>query len=83
MLRFVRVLLCTFRSALRSRRELALENLALRHQLSVLHATSQRRLAPLTDLDRAFWVALRRRWADWKQALQIVQAETVVRRHRE
>ena len=59
MLRLIRVLLRSFIAALRSRRELALENLALRHQLSVLHAASRRRLT-MTDLDRASWIALRR-----------------------
>jgi transposase InsO family protein len=61
---------------------LALENLALRQQLSVLLATSHRRAA-LTDLDRAFWTILRRYWAAWSRALVIVQPETVVRWHRE
>ena len=43
MLRLVRVLLRSFADAFKTRRKLTLENLALRHQLSVLHAASQRR----------------------------------------
>ena len=82
MLRLVRALLCSLIAAFKTRRELALENLALRHQLTVLQAASQRRL-PLTDLDRACWTILRRYWMDWKRALVIVQPETVVRWHRE
>ena len=82
MLRLVRVLLRSSIAALKTQRKLALENLALRHQLAVLQAASQRRLS-LTDLDRAFWIVLRRYWTDWKRALVIVQPETVVRWHRE
>ena len=82
MLRLVRVLLHSLTSALKTQRALALENLALRHQLAVLQDASQRRLS-LTDLDRAFWIVLRRYWTDWKRALVIVQPETVVRWHRE
>jgi hypothetical protein len=32
--------------------------------------------------DRLFWVLLRRFWSPWKQALILVQPETVVRWHR-
>jgi len=66
---------------MKTRRHLALENLALRQQLSVLLATAHRRPS-LTDLDRTFWTLLRRRWSDWKRALVIVQPKTVVRWHR-
>ena len=82
MLRLLGVLLRSAVAALRTRRQLALENLALRQQLSVLLATPHRRLA-LSDLDRAFWTILRRHWTAWSRALVIVQPETVVRWHRE
>ena len=82
MLRLLGVLLRSAVAALRTRRQLTLENLALRQQLSVLLATSHRRPA-LTDLDRAFWTILRRRWTCWRRALVIVQPETVVRWHRD
>jgi len=36
----------------------------------------------LSHLDRLFWVAVRRLWSKWKQALVIVNPETVVRWHR-
>jgi putative transposase len=49
-------LLATLRSALRTRAELALENLALRQQLGTLRRTSPRARLRLTD--RAFWVGL-------------------------
>jgi len=52
---------------LRSRRELLLENLALRQQLAVLKAgRSQPRLAVA---DKLFWVMLRRLWPEWKRVL--------------
>ncbi len=70
----------TFGSGLQSRRELMLENLALRHQLAVL-----RRSAPKPRLrrsDRLLWVPLRRFWSKWNQSLVLVQPRTVVGWHR-
>ena len=49
-------LLATARSSLKSQRELALENLALRQQLAILHRKTKR--PTLNKADRAFWVAL-------------------------
>jgi len=62
------------------RRDLVLENLALRHQLLVLHRAAKppRLLGP----DRALWVWLARWWQGWRTHLWIVQPETVIRRHR-
>jgi len=58
-------------------RQLALENLALRHQLAVYKRTVPRpRLRPT---DRLFWGWLARVWAGWRQALVIVTPETVLR----
>jgi putative transposase len=64
----------------RSRRELVLENLALRQQLAALTARKPR--PRLAVHDRLFWVILRRFWSDWRRALVIVQPETVVGWHR-
>src|SRR3954471_23732971 len=61
--------------------QLRLENLALRQQLTVLRRSAPQRLK-LTRADRIFWVWLRRVWGDWKSALLIVQAETVIAWHR-
>src|ERR1017187_4307348 len=63
-----------------SRRDLVLENLALRQQLIVL--TRRRPQPRFSARDRLFWVTLRRFWRGWKQALILVQPETVVRWHR-
>jgi transposase InsO family protein len=73
-------LLATARSFLKPQRELALENLALRHQLAVLRRKSKR--PKLNNTDRAFWVALSRLWPVWQSALVLVKPETVIRWHR-
>jgi len=67
MLELVLSLLATLSAALRSRRTLVLENLALRHQLGVVARSARRtRLRPY---DRLLWIVLRRLWADWKRVL--------------
>jgi hypothetical protein len=80
MLRLLRLLpVLTLRSC-RSRRDLLLENLALRQQLGVLKQRHpQHRLAAP---DRLFWIMLRWLWPGWKRSLVLVQPETVVRWHR-
>ena len=72
--------LCSLISAFKTRRGLALENLALRQQLTVLDRSVKR--PRLSDVDRGFWVLLRRIWTDWESVLRIVKLETVVRWHR-
>jgi hypothetical protein len=64
-------------SLFKSSAQLRLENIALRQQLAVLRRSAPKRLK-LTPADRIFWVWLRRVWWDWKAALMIVKAETVV-----
>jgi putative transposase len=58
-------------------RQLALENLALRHQLAVYKRTVTR--PKLRRRDRLFWIGLSRMWAGWRQALVIVTPATVLR----
>jgi putative transposase len=55
----------------------ALENLALRHQLAVYKQTVAR--PKVRGRDRLFWVALSRVWPGWRQALVIVSPDTVLR----
>jgi transposase InsO family protein len=81
MLKWLRILINTPRSALMSRRDLALENLALRQQLAVYKERHPR--PRLTDADRRFWVLLSRIWRGWRATLHIVQPDTVVRWHRQ
>ncbi len=80
MFRLLELLLGTFVRVFQSRGSLLLENLALRQQLTVL---KRRHPKPRLDtFDRGFWVFARRIWSRWKQALIIVNPETVVRWHR-
>lgn len=64
----------------RSRRNLLLENVALRQQLTVLKRKHPK--PKLRMLDILFWVVTRRFWSGWKQSLIVVTPETVVRWHR-
>ena len=70
----------TILSFFKPRRELVLENLALRQQLAVLK--QQGKKPRLRNRDRVFWIALKRLWPTWRGALHIVQPETVVGWHR-
>jgi transposase InsO family protein len=80
MRKFLFAMVAVAQSSLKSRRALALENLALRQQLAVLrrHATRPK----LSRGDRVFWVILARVWPEWRTALTMVQPATVIRWHR-
>jgi transposase InsO family protein len=73
--------LISLRSLVRSRVDLRLENLALRHQICVLQRSVRKR-PKLTSRDRLFWVWLSCIWRDWPSTLVIVKPETVVAWHR-
>ena len=62
------------------RHRLGMEVAALRHQLVVFKRKQPR--PRLCGCDRAFWVALRRLWPGWVNALIIVKPDTVVSWHR-
>jgi putative transposase len=62
------------------RRQLVLENLALRQQLAVL--IRQRPRPSLRRRDRLFWVLLSKVYSEWRSVLVLVQPETVIRWHR-
>jgi len=68
------------RAFLRTRHHLGLEILALRQQVAVLKRKHPR--PRLNNLDRLFWLALRRLWSRWADALILVKPETVVGWHR-
>jgi putative transposase len=72
--------LCAVRVFFRSRADTALEVIALRQQLAVLKRKRPRPL--LTELDRLFWITLRRFWPGWKNVLLIVKPDTVIGWHR-
>ena len=59
---------------------LTAENIALRQQLIVLKRTQNR--PKLKERDRLFWVIMSRAWSGWRDALLIVQPDTVVRWHK-
>ncbi len=59
---------------------LTAENIALRHQLSVLRRGQKR--PTLKKRDRLFWVLLSYIWSGWCNTIMIVQPETVVRWHK-
>src|SRR5262245_41349887 len=58
----------------------SLENVALRHQRSVLQRSVGR--PRLHRRDRLFWVGLSKLWAGWRASLVIVQPATVLAWHR-
>jgi putative transposase len=60
---------------------IALENLALRHQLGVLERSVRR--PRLARWDRILWVWLSRIWPSWRSSLVIVQPATVLAWHRQ
>ena len=63
-----------------SRKNLLLENLALRQQLVVLKR--KHKLPRLKTLDRLFWIVIKRCWTGWQDCLLIVTPTTVVGWHR-
>ena len=63
----VKFVICWFRG----RRELALENVALRQQLMVLQRNSKR--PQFTDHDRFFWVLYSRVAGGWQKVLLIAR----------
>src|SRR5215470_9594888 len=80
VLPFFLALIAAARVFFQSRTVVAVEVLALRQQVAVLKRKRPR--PPLRPLDRLFWAVLRATWSRWKDALVIVQPETVVAWHR-
>jgi len=77
----VLALLGALRAALGARSDLVLENLALRQQLALLRRRAKR--PRFGQLDRLFWMWLLQRWVRWREALHVVQPQTVIRWHRQ
>ncbi len=80
MFHLVLIVLRALYSGIQSRRQLVLENIALRHQLAVLQRSAPK--PSLQKSDRVLWVFLRRCWPGWQQVLVIVQPRTVLSWHR-
>ena len=66
--------------AVRSQRELIIENAVLRHQVNVLRRRSKR--PKLNVVDRLKLLVGARLLPSWRRAIAIVQPETVLRWHR-
>ena len=66
----------------RRRTELLVEAIALLHQIGVLKRSVTRRPC-FRGWDRLFWILLSWWWPHWREALLIVQPETVVRWRRD
>jgi putative transposase len=67
-------------SLFKSQRQLALENLALRQQVTMLRQSVKRPRA--TPADKLFWVFFSRYVDDWRTTLHALHPDTVVRWHR-
>jgi transposase InsO family protein len=80
MLELFTLLLGILPAALRSHRDLVLENLLLRHQLAVV--ARPRRRPRLRTWDKLLWLLGRRLCADWRRHLVLVTPGTVIRWHR-
>ena len=81
MLSRLSALLKTVRSLFMSRRQLTLENIALRQQLAMLKSSAKRpRVSPV---DRLFWVLFSKYVDGWRAMLHALHPDTVVRWHRQ
>src|SRR5499425_3075913 len=82
MLDLILMTLSSLLSGLRGQAALQAENIALRHQVTVLQRTHTKRPV-LKPGDRCLWVWLSRLWSGWRSALIIVMPETVIGWHRQ
>jgi hypothetical protein len=82
MLAYISELLSWLACRFRSRAELELEVIALRHQLAVLHPQRPGR-AQLFALDRLLWIWLYRVWPRCLNLMVLVKPATVVQWHRQ
>jgi len=80
MIELLKIIFQTSLSTLKTKKELAFENLALRQQINILRRSAKR--PKLKNSERAFWVFLSKIFKDWKEVLVIVKPETVIRWHR-
>src|SRR5450759_565393 len=74
------VLLRSLISGCQSQRLLLLENIVLRHQLTLLRRQSSK--PRLARSDRLLWLAFRRLRPDWQKGLFLFQPRTVITWHR-
>ena len=72
-------LLAVCSACFKSRTQLMAENMCLRQQLVVLKRRQKR--PQVVDSDRRFWILVSRWFVSWRDALIIVQPETVLGWH--
>src|SRR5215813_13785193 len=82
MLDLILMTLNSLLSNLRGRAALQAENIALRHQITVLQRTLTKQPV-LKPGDRCLWVWLSRLWSGWRSVLIIVMPQTVIGWHRQ
>jgi hypothetical protein len=78
MIRFCRNVIKTVLADHRARRALVWECVALQHQLAVLRRSGTRR-PRFRPIDRLFWVFMAWWTPAWRDALKVIQPETVLR----
>jgi len=78
MIRFCRDVIEAARADHRARRALIWECVALQHQLTVLRRSGTRR-PRFRPIDRLFWVFMSWWWPAWRNAVKVIQPETVLR----
>jgi len=71
----IRLLFCWLKTLQSDKADVALENLALRHQLLILQRHHPKPRA--MPVDRFFWVILSKLWAPWRQVLKVFRPKTV------
>ena len=76
----LRLVITFLGSLFKSQRQLVLENLALRQQVTMLRQSVKRpRVSPA---DKLFWIFFSRCVDGWRTALHALHSDTVVRWHR-
>jgi hypothetical protein len=78
MIGFCRDVVEAARADQRARRALVWECVALQHQLAVLRRSGTRR-PRFRPIDRLFWVFMSWWWPAWRDGLNVIQPETVLR----
>jgi len=77
----LRLAIAILLSLTKSRRQLLLENVALRQQVTMLRQSVKR--PRTTTADRLFWILLSRHVEGWRQMLYSLHPDTIVRWHRQ
>ena len=77
----LRLAIAILLSLTKSRRQLLLENVALRQQVTMLRQSVKRPCT--TTADRLFWILLSRHVEGWREMLYSLHPDTIVRWHRQ